>query len=93
MAEFTSSTVAGTLSPTLSASQLGTLAELGEERTADVGEVLYEVGDRRYPFIAIRDGEVAIRDAVGNEIVRHRARAFSASSISCRDRRCSSPRL
>jgi thioredoxin reductase (NADPH) len=76
MAELTSSTVAGTLSPTLSASQLGTLAELGEERTADVAEVLYEVGDRRYPFIAIRDGEVAIRDAVGNEIVRHGASGF-----------------
>ncbi len=76
MAGFTSSTVAGTLSPTLSASQLVTLAELGEERTADVGEVLYEVGDRRYPFIAIRDGEVAIRDAVGNEVVRHGASGF-----------------
>ena len=76
MAELTSSTVAGSLSPTLSASQLATLAELGEERTADVGEVLYEVGDRRYPFIAIRDGEVAIRDAVGDEIVRHGASGF-----------------
>jgi hypothetical protein len=28
-------------SPTLSASQLETLAEYGEERTADVGDVLY----------------------------------------------------
>src|ERR1700731_1958653 len=76
MAELTSSTVVGRLSPTLSASQLATLAELGEERTADVGEVLYEVGDRRYPFIAIREGEVAIRDAVGGEIVRHGASGF-----------------
>ena len=76
MAQLPSSTVAGSLSPTLSASQLATLAELGEERTADVGEVLYEVGDRRYPFIAIRDGEVAIRDAVGDEIVRHGASGF-----------------
>ena len=63
-------------SPTLSASQLATLAELGEERTADVGDVLYRVGDRDYPFIAILEGEVAILDAAGNEIVRHGASGF-----------------
>ena len=63
-------------SPTLSAAQLETLAELGEERTADVGDVLYRVGDRRYPFIAIIEGEVAILDAAGNEIVRHGASGF-----------------
>ena len=57
----------------LSPSQLATLAELGEERTADVGDVLYGVGDRSYPFIAILEGEVAILDAAGNEIVRHGA--------------------
>jgi thioredoxin reductase (NADPH) len=55
----------------LSASQLATLAELGEERTASVGDVLFRVGDRTYPFIAIVDGEVSIVDAAGNEIVRH----------------------
>ena len=60
----------------MSASQLATLAEVGEERTADVGDVLYRVGDRRYPFIAIREGEVVIRDAAGNEIVRHGASGF-----------------
>jgi hypothetical protein len=32
--------------------------------------VLYEVGDAVYPFVAIREGEVAILDAAGNEIVR-----------------------
>src|ERR1700733_783064 len=63
-------------SPTLSASQLATLAELGEEHTADVGEVLYRVGDRRYPFIAIREGEVAILDAAGGEILRHGPSGF-----------------
>src|SRR6201993_3471969 len=76
MAELASSIVAGRLSPMLSASQLARLAEHGEERTAHVGEVLYEVGDRRYPFIAVREGEVTIRDAVGNEIMRHRASGF-----------------
>jgi thioredoxin reductase (NADPH) len=60
----------------LSARQLESLAELGEERTADVGDVLYRVGDRRYPFIAILEGEVAILDAEGSEIVRHAASAF-----------------
>jgi thioredoxin reductase (NADPH) len=63
-------------SPTLSASQLARLAELGEERTADVGEVLYRVGDRTYPFMAILEGEVAILDAAGDEIVRHGASGF-----------------
>src|SRR5438874_1895455 len=61
----------GPASPKLSASQLAMLAELGEERTANVGDVLYRVGDRRYPFIAIIEGEVAILDAAGNELVRH----------------------
>ena len=63
-------------SPVLSASQLATLAELGEERTADVGDVLYRVGDQRYPFIAILEGEVAILDAAGGEIIRHGASGF-----------------
>src|SRR4051795_2516590 len=55
----------------LSASQLATLAELGDEHTADVGDVLYRVGDHGYPFIAILEGEVAIVDAAGEEIIRH----------------------
>jgi len=62
--------------PSLSASQLAALAALGEERTAAVGDVLYEVGDRAYPFIAIREGEVVILDSAGNEIVRHGASSF-----------------
>jgi thioredoxin reductase (NADPH) len=61
---------------TLSASQLRRLRELGEDRTADVGEVLYRVGDRGYPFIAIVEGEVAVLDAAGNEIVRHGPSGF-----------------
>src|SRR6266545_167430 len=55
----------------LSPSQLATLAEHGEERTASVGDVLYRVGDQSYPLIAILEGEVAILDAADNEIVRH----------------------
>ena len=63
-------------SPTLSPSQLARLGELGEERTAPVGDVLYRVGDRTYPFIAILEGEVAIVDAAGSEIVRHGPTGF-----------------
>jgi thioredoxin reductase (NADPH) len=63
--------VPGSVTPMLSTSQFATLAELGEERTANVGDVLFRVGDRRYPFVAIIEGEVAILDAGGDEIVRH----------------------
>jgi thioredoxin reductase (NADPH) len=63
-------------SPPLSASQIATLAALGVERTADAGEVLYRVGDRRYPFIAVLEGEVAILDAAGQEIARHGPSGF-----------------
>jgi thioredoxin reductase (NADPH) len=58
-------------SPLLSESQLATLAELGEERTAKVGDVLFRVGDRSYPLMVILEGEAAIVDSAGNEIVRH----------------------
>jgi thioredoxin reductase (NADPH) len=68
--------MAGPAIPALSASQLATLAAVGDERTAAVGDVLFRVGDAIYPFIAIREGEVAILDAAGNEIVRHGASSF-----------------
>ena len=63
-------------SPTLSQSQLATLASRGEERTAAVGDVLFRVGDARYPLIAIIEGEAAILDAAGHEIIRHGASGF-----------------
>ena len=63
-------------SPLLSPSQLAALAEIGEERSAPVGELLYRVGDRTYPFIAILEGEVAIVDAGGNELIRHGPSGF-----------------
>jgi thioredoxin reductase (NADPH) len=61
-------------SPVLSESQLATLH--GEERSAAVGDVLFRVGDARYPFIAILAGEAAILDAAGHEIIRHGASGF-----------------
>ena len=63
-------------SPLLSPSQLAALAKIGEERSAPAGELLYQVGDRTYPFVAILEGEVAIIDAAGNELVRHGPSGF-----------------
>jgi thioredoxin reductase (NADPH) len=60
----------------LSDTQLAALAAVGEERTAEVGEVLFRIGDATYPFIAILEGEAAVTDGAGNEIVRHDASGF-----------------
>ncbi len=68
--------VAAPTSRVLSTSQLQTLARHGEERSAAVGEKLFEIGDATYPFIAILEGEVAVTDAAGHEIVRHGAAGF-----------------
>jgi thioredoxin reductase (NADPH) len=68
--------VAGPTSRVLSTSQLATLAQHGEERTAAVGEKLFEIGDETYPFMAIVEGEVAVTDSTGREIVRHGASGF-----------------
>ena len=68
--------MADQVSSVLSASQIELLRRHGEERTAGAGEVLFDVGDETYPFIAILEGEAAIIDAGGNEIVRHGASGF-----------------
>ncbi len=60
----------------LSSTQLALLAQRGEELTAEVGEKLYEIGDATYPFIAILEGEVAVLDGAGHEIVRHGSSGF-----------------
>src|SRR5215204_59146 len=63
-------------SPVLTDQQIATLAEHGEERTAAVGETLFEAGDERFPFIAILEGEAAVESAAGREIIRHGAPGF-----------------
>ena len=68
--------MAGPVSRVLSSTQLATLREHGEERTAEAGERLFQIGDESYPFIAILEGEAAVLDATGNEIVRHGASGF-----------------
>ncbi len=60
----------------LSSTQLALLAERGEELTAEVGEKLYEIGDATYPFVAILEGEAAVLDGAGHEIVRHGPSGF-----------------
>src|SRR5215471_4519959 len=55
--------------PSLSASQLEALARVGEQRSARTGDVLFRLGDEAYEFIAIEEGEVAVLDGVGNEII------------------------
>ncbi|MGZ4251571.1 MAG: FAD-dependent oxidoreductase [Solirubrobacteraceae bacterium] len=60
----------------LSQSQLATLALHGEERSAAVGDVLFRVGDARYPLIAILEGEAAILNGAGHEIIRHGPSGF-----------------
>src|SRR4051795_11341235 len=66
------------LSPILSPGQLQTLAARGEERTAAEGEFLFRIGDTRYPFIAVLEGEAAILDGAGNEIARQGPGGFLA---------------
>ena len=56
--------------PSLSDSQLALLREAGEEGTAGIGDVLFSIGDEAYRFIAVVEGEVAILDGAGNEIIR-----------------------
>ncbi|MDX6467764.1 MAG: thioredoxin reductase [Gaiellaceae bacterium] len=68
--------MSGNTSPILSSSQLALLAEHGEERRAAVGDVLFQVGDRSYPFMAILEGEATVFDGAGREIIRHGASGF-----------------
>ena len=64
----------------LSEGQLAALAEHGEERRAAVGDVLFRVGDRRYPLIAIIEGEAAVLDQTGAQINRHGPGGFLGES-------------
>src|ERR1044072_4443126 len=68
-----------TVSPALPASQLAKLASVGDERTAAVGDVLYRIGDERYPFVAILAGEAAGLGSAGEGLVRHGAAGTSST--------------
>src|SRR5262249_57176641 len=56
------------------------LAERGGEGRAAIGDVLFRVGDRRYPLIAIVEGEAAVLDQNGTEINRHGPGGFLGES-------------
>jgi thioredoxin reductase (NADPH) len=66
------------LSPILSPGQVQALAAVGEERTAAEGEFLFRIGDARYPFIVVLEGEAAVLDGAGTEIARQGAGGFLA---------------
>jgi thioredoxin reductase (NADPH) len=68
--------MAQTIRNLLSPPQMALLAQHGEERSAQRGDVLFRVGDQRYPLIAIIEGEAAILDGNGNEVVRHGEGSF-----------------
>src|SRR5260221_8885447 len=59
------------LSPLLSESQIAALAKIGEERSAAVGDLLYQVGDRPHSLMVVLEGAVSITDTSGNELIRH----------------------
>jgi hypothetical protein len=46
--------------------------------------VLYQAGDRDFPFMAIIEGEAAIHDGHGPEILRHRDSGFIGEIASSR---------
>ena len=52
------------------------LRQHGEERTAEVGELLFNIGDEHFPFIAIVEGEAVVQGESGMEIVRHGKSGF-----------------
>jgi thioredoxin reductase (NADPH) len=66
------------LSPILSPGQVQALAAVGEERTAAEGGFLFRIGDARYPFIVVLEGEAAVLDGAGNEIARQGPGGFLA---------------
>ncbi len=70
--------MANPLSPILTDGHLELLAERGEERTAAEGEFLFRIGDTRYPFIAVLEGEAAILDGAGNQIAHQGPGGFIA---------------
>src|SRR6266403_3348634 len=59
------------LSPLLSESQIAALTKIGEERSAAVGDLLYQVGDRPHSLMVVLEGAVSITDSSENELIRH----------------------
>ncbi len=62
--------------PQLAPSQIANLAEYGTEQTAPAGTTIYCIGQSLLSFIVILEGEVAVVDGAGVEIVRHGQNGF-----------------
>jgi thioredoxin reductase (NADPH) len=66
--------------PTLNEVELACMAELGKPRSFKDGEVLIEIGDRDFPFHAVRSGEIVILESSTGEpreVVVHGPGQFS----------------
>jgi thioredoxin reductase (NADPH) len=62
--------------PDLDDTQLAIVAELGERRRVEVGDVLFSPADDHYDFVVVLSGSVEILGVEGELITRHGARRF-----------------
>ena len=72
--------MAATPFPTLTESELACVAALGAPRTFRDGDVLIDIGERDFPFYAVRSGEVVILESSSGaprEVTVHRAGQFT----------------
>ena len=62
--------------PDLDDTQLAIVAELGERRRVEAGDVLFSPADDHYDFVVVLSGSVEILGVDGEVITRHGARRF-----------------
>ncbi len=62
--------------PDLDDTQLAIVAELGERRRVEAGDVLFSPADDHYDFVVVLSGSVEILGVDGGVITRHGARRF-----------------
>ena len=70
---------------TLDAAELAELAEFGDERVVEVGDVLYPPAPTTYDLFVVLEGEVEIvrHDTDGDVVVAPTARVASSASSAC----------
>jgi CRP-like cAMP-binding protein len=62
--------------PHLDDTQLSIVAELGERRQAEAGEILFSPADDHYDWVVVLSGSVEILGVDGEVITSHGARRF-----------------
>ncbi len=62
--------------PDLDDTQLAIVAELGERRRVEAGDVLFSPADDHYDFVVVLSGSIEILGVDGGVITRHGARRF-----------------